>query len=124
MAARIIKGRSLAHMKKLADDALKARLYVSGWILSSELMYIRDCLSETCNERPFYDIAVAYEDGTAVGVSIINEKSNLQVFVRKAKRHNGYGRKLVRKIRRDGAYGICGVDGEGKIFTKNGINFH
>jgi hypothetical protein len=31
---------------------------------------------------------------------------------------------LVRKIRRDGAYGICGVDGEGKIFTKNGINFH
>jgi hypothetical protein len=44
--------------------------------------------------------------------------------VRKAKRHNGYGRKLVRKIRRDGAYGICGVDGEGKIFTKNGINFH
>ncbi len=124
MAARIIKGRSLAHMKKLADDALKARLYVSGWILSSELMYIRDCLSETCNERPFYDIAVAYEDGTAVGVSIINEKSNLQVFVRKAKRHSGYGRKLVRKIRRDGAYGICGVDGEGKIFTKNGINFH
>ena len=124
MAARIIKGRSLAHMKKLADDALKARLYVSGWLLSSELMYIRDCLSETCNERPFYDIAVAYEDGTAVGVSIINEKSNLQVFVRKAKRQNGYGRKLVRRIRRDGAYGICGVDGEGKIFTKNGIDFH
>ena len=124
MAARIIKGRSLAHMKKLADDALKARLYVSGWLLSSELMYIRDCLSETCNERPFYDIAVAYEDGTAVGVSIINEKSNLQVFVRKAKRQNGYGRKLVRRIRRDGAYGLCGADGEGKIFTKNGIIFH
>ena len=124
MAARIIKGRSLAHMKKLADDALKARLYVSGWLLSSELMYIRDCLSETCNERQFYDIAVAYEDGIAVGVSIINEKSNLQVFVRKAKRQNGYGRKLVRRIRRDGAYGICGVDGEGKIFTKNGIDFH
>ena len=124
MAARIIKGRSLVHMKKLADDALKARLYVSGWLLSSELMYIRDCLSETCNARPFYDIAVAYEDGNAVGVSIINENSNLQVFVRKAKRHNGYGRKLVRKIRREGAYGICGVDGEGKIFTKNGINFN
>ena len=124
MATRIVKGRSLAHMKKLADDALKARLYVSGWILSSELMYIRDCLTETCNERPFYDIAVAYEDGNAVGVSIINENGNLQVFVRKAKRHNGYGRKLVRKIRREGAYGICGVDGEGKIFTKNGINFH
>lgn len=124
MAARIIKGRSLAHMKKLADDALKARLYVSGWCLSGDLMYIRDCLSETCNERPFYDIAVAYEDGTAVGVSIIDETNQLQVFVRKAKRHNGYGRKLVRKIRRAGAYGICGVDGEGKIFTKNGINFH
>lgn len=124
MAARIIKGRSLAHMKKLADDALKARLYVSGWLLSSELMYIRNCLTETCNERPFYDIAIAYEDGVAIGVSIINEKNNLQVFVRKAKRHNGYGRKLVRKIRRDGAYGICGVDGEGKIFTKNGIIFH
>ena len=124
MAARIIKGRSLNHMKKLADDALKARLYVSGWLLSSELMYIRDALSETCNERLFYDIAVAYEDGNAVGVSIINEKSNLQVFVRKAKRHSGYGRKLVRRIRREGAYGICGVDGEGKIFTKNGIDFH
>lgn len=124
MAARIIKGRSLAHMKKLADDALKARLYVSGWLLSSELMYIRNCLTETCNERPFYDIAIAYEDGVAIGVSIINEKNNLQVFVRKAKRHNGYGRKLVRKIRREGAYGICGVDGEGKIFTKNDINFH
>ena len=124
MAARIIKGRSLAHMKKLADDALKARLYVSGWCLSGELLNIRDYLSETSTERPFYDIAVAYEDGNAVGVSIINEKSNLQVFVRKAKRHNGYGRKLVRRIRRDGAYGLCGADGEGKIFTKNGIIFH
>ena len=124
MAARIIKGRSLAHMKKLADDALKARLYVSGWCLSGEQLNIRDYLSETSNERPFYDIAVAYEDGVAVGVSIINEKSNLQVFVRKAKRHNGYGRKLVRRIRRDGAYGLCGADGEGKIFTKNGIIFH
>ena len=124
MAARIIKGRSLTHMKKLADDALKARLYVSGWLLSSELLNIRDYLSETSIERPLYDIAVAYEDGNAVGVSIINEKGNLQVFVRKAKRHNGYGRKLVRKIRRDGAYGICGVDGEGKIFTKNGIGFN
>lgn len=124
MAARIIKGRSLAHMKKLADDALKARLYVSGWMLSGELLNIRDYLSETSNERPLYDIAVAYEDGNAVGVSIINENNNLQVFVRKAKRNNGYGRKLVRKIRRDGAYGMCGVDGEGKIFTKNGINFH
>ena len=124
MAARIIKGRSLAHMKKLADDALKARLYVSGWCLSGELMFIRDVLDEACNERRFYDIAVAYEDGNAVGVSIINEKSNLQVFVRKAKRHNGYGRKLVRKIRREGAYGLCGADGEGKIFTENGIDFH
>ena len=124
MATRIVKGRSLSHMKKLADDALKARLYVSGWLLSSELMYIRDWLTETCNERPFYDIAVAYEDGNAVGVSIINENINLQVFVRKAKRHNGYGRKLVRKIRREGAYGICGADGEGKIFTENGIDFH
>ena len=124
MAARIIKGSSLAHMKKLADDALKARLYVSGWCLSGELLNIRDYLSETCNEPLFYDIAVAYEDGIAVGVSIINEKSNLQVFVRKAKRQNGYGRKLVRRIRREGAYGVCGLDGEGKIFTKNGIDFH
>ena len=124
MAARIIKGRSLSHMKKLADDALKARLYVSGWLLSGELMYIRDHLSETSNRRPFYDIAVAYEDGAAVGVSIINENGNIQVFVRKAKRHNGYGRKLVRKIRREGAYGLCGADGEGKIFTENGIDFH
>ena len=124
MAARIIKGRSLSHMKKLADDALKARLYVSGWCLSGELLNIRDYLSETSTERPFYDIAVAYEDGVAVGVSIINENGNLQVFVRKAKRHNGYGRKLVRKIRREGAYGLCGADGEGKIFTENGIDFH
>ena len=124
MAARIIKGRSLSHMKKLADDALKARLYVSGWCLSGELLNIRDYLSETSNERPFYDIAVAYEDGNAVGVSIINEHGNIQVFVRKAKRHNGYGRKLVRKIRREGAYGLCGADGEGKIFTENGSDFH
>ena len=124
MAARIIKGRSLSHMKKLADDALTARLYVSGWCLSGELLNIRDYLSETSNERPFYDIAVAYEDGNAVGVSIINENGNIQVFVRKAKRHNGYGRKLVRKIRREGAYGLCGADGEDKIFTENGIDFH
>ena len=127
MAARVIKARSAAHMKKLADDALKARLYVSGWTLSGELLYIRDSYtapdSNTRFARKPYEIAVAYEDGVAVGVSIINDHNNLQVFVRKAKRHNGYGRKLVRKIRRDGAYGICGLDGEGKIFTKNGIDF-
>ena len=117
MPARIVKAKTTKQQLKLADDALKARLYVSGWCLSGELRYIRD-------GGEGYEIAVAYEDGMAVGVAIDTPENNTQVFVRKAKRHNGYGRRLVKKVKREGSYGICGADGEGKIFTKNGIIFH
>lgn len=121
MANRIMKARSVKTAREYADKALKARLYVSGWCLSGELLYIRDGMPDA--EFGLYSIAIAIEDDVPVGVSIVNDSNNLQVFVRKAKRGQGYGRKLVNRIKREGAYGICGADGDGKVFVNNGVEF-
>lgn len=117
MTVTLIKATTKEEQRKLADDALKAKLYVCGWLMSEYLRDIRDLRKDD------YEIAVLYEDGIAVGVAVDTWKRNLNVFVRKAKRRKGYGRLLVNAVKREGSYGICGTDGEGKIFTKNGVAF-
>ena len=117
MKTGIVTFRAEHTKSAAADVALKNRLYVSGWCLSGELINIREC------DNADYRIALAYEDGVPVGVAVVTEDKNLQVFVRKAKRGHGYGRQLVNAVKSKGCYGICGADGEGKVFVNNGVNF-
>ena len=125
MTLTIVKARGLAQKKEFAAIALKHRLYVSGWSMSGEYVYMRDSMDYGWDNDSHkkYSIALAYEDDVAVGCAIVNDINNLQVFVRKAKRGLGIGRQLVAKVKRAGCYGICGSDGDGKIFVGNGVTF-
>lgn len=78
-----------------ANLALKHRLYVSGWMLSSSLIHAREY------PRHYY-INLKYNDeGLPIGVicvhirGINNEIGSIQVFVRKSERRKGYGTELI-----------------------------
>lgn len=93
------KASTDARTALLAADALRARLFVPGWMLGSELSLIKSLRDadnyETC-------IAVAYQDGVAIGVCTSRrwtgyKNPNIMVFVRKKHRRCGIGTKLVKK---------------------------
>ena len=82
----------------LADDALRARLYVSGWQLSPTLMRIRD--EPYINEND--TIVLIYDNGTPIGVCVMQHhlagaKPVSSTFVRKSYRRRGIGTKLINK---------------------------
>ena len=77
--------------QELADEALKARLYVSGWYLSECLRAIR---ADSSLETP---IELFKEKGKAVGVTICFE-NQIMVFVRKSHRRKGIGSILVKRL--------------------------
>ena len=89
---------------KGADIALQARLYVSGWQLSGDLVNIRKGSVKA-------QVALAYDpSGDPVGVSV-REGNWLNVFVRKSHRRNGVGTLLVKALKNEhirAGYGIVG----------------
>lgn len=109
---------------QLADEALKNRLYVSGWVLSGVLKDIRDGLTNN------HEVVLHRVDGRAVGVAVGVEwkcwdgpnKVNTMVFVKKAYRRNGIGGKLVRKLLK-GREGTCevGIIESEFFWKKNGL---
>ena len=103
-------------VEKAAEIALKNRLYVSGWLLGEYLRSIKP-------ERD--DLLLYYVDERPVGVCFRRKyykNSCLMVFVRKAYRYRGIGRKLVNKMKTNDCYGYIGREkGKGKIWKSNGI---
>lgn len=86
--------------RTLAADALKARLYVPGWMLFDDL----DSLVNYEEHRPIIigdSIVVAYNNDNPVGVCIISCKNGRvpesMTFVRKRLRRSGIGTKLLKK---------------------------
>lgn len=75
-----------------ASLALKHRLYVSGWQLSHQLKAARDYPTE-------YEIKVEYVKGVPVGVCLLDKcDGSISIFVKKAFRRKGIGRKLVKRF--------------------------
>lgn len=105
----------------LAADALRARLYVPGWMLGEELSHVRSLTNaedyKTC-------IAVAYQDGVAIGVCTSRKwkdytDSTVMIFVRKKHRRCGIGTRLIKKATsKIKGYGSGGVDGADKFWDK------
>lgn len=89
-----------------ASVALKNRLYVSGWNLSSMLKGMR--------RRKEGTIILAIKDGTPVGVAVRDAYDEVHCFVRKAQRGTGIGTKLIRRLDTGGEfrcyYGIVGSE--------------
>ncbi len=107
-----------ARLPLLAADALRARLFVPGWVLCDELGAIK-------RGRPaeYYktSIAVAYLNSIPIGVCISiqyigYDEPTAMVFVRKKYRRLGIGTKLFRKT--TGGRGSGGVRGADKFWNK------
>lgn len=87
-------------LKIKADIALKNRLFVSGFDLSYLLQNIR---SGQVGYREA-NIVLEYIEEKPVGVAVhifdrdFEEESNVHVFVRKAFRRKGVGRKLIKSL--------------------------
>jgi len=82
-----------ANNANIANEALKQRLYVSGWMLSDTL--------KDCRDRPEEYIIKDYSlYGFMLGVIVLEKKSGFaQCFVKKEFRKLGIGRDLVKKIK-------------------------
>lgn len=114
--------------KKAADIALKNRLYVSGWDLSQRLKAIRS------GKEP-YDVALAFDGETPVGVTIIGANSfvqnsggrqHIQVFVRKKMRRHGIGSSLVAMAKEEAKVDFWAYTGAAcspAFWTKNKVDF-
>lgn len=118
-----IKTTKTRSAKELADIALKHRLYVSGWRLTEILQDIRKGRLEA-------NVAIAYDQGVPIGVSILLEEyrdnmDHIQVFVRKSYRRNGIGKKLVNRLckQKGNVYAIYGVEQSIDFFNNLGITW-
>lgn len=98
-----------------ANEALKHKLYVSGWGLSGELINIRKC-PEYANS-----IALYYKENKPIGVIISICDDMLQVFVRKNERKRGVGSELIKEVKTKMSWGSVGLDRSGKIWKHNKV---
>lgn len=79
-------------IEELASLALKSRLYVSGWELSHQLKAARDYPED-------YEIKLEYVKGVPVGVCLLDKcDGSISMFVKKAFRRKGIGRRLVKRF--------------------------
>lgn len=106
---------------KGADIALKARLYVSGWMLSKELVEIRNYRSDYFKE---YIIAIAFDNSLPISIVVSHPRQEAMAFTRKSYRRKGIASNLINKfnieIKRYGD-GITGSDKFWKRVTDNDI---
>lgn len=98
-----------------ASLALKHKLYVSGWELSHQLKSARKYPEE-------YEIKLEYVDGTPVGVCLLYKcDGEISIFVKKAFRLQGIGRKLVDSFGDKIKSASWGIHGSEYFFEKVGI---
>ena len=106
-----VYGNGQAHVG--ADLALKKRLYVSGWSLSGELLTIRERKDNKSNK-----VSIVYKDKEPVGVAIL-ASGEIQAFVRKSERRNGFGKMAVESLQPDeGVRHGYGIDGSMTFWNK------
>jgi GNAT superfamily N-acetyltransferase len=79
--------------KEACELALKHRLYVSRWNLHHEL-------SIGAKYDRVKQAAVWVENGIPLGVAVITMFGDVQAFVRKSRRREGIGSKLIDEMKR------------------------
>lgn len=100
---------------ELAKQALKHRLYVSGWDLNPTLhqlkKHYRNCT-----------IALLFLNNIPIAVSLQESNGNIQVFVRKCHRRNGYGSIVIHAVINNKLLGFYrtdyGIQGSYNFFDK------
>lgn len=99
----------------LANVALTNRLYVSGWEMSHTLQRIKRKPKDST-------IALLFQDDTPIAISLQENCSRIQVFTRKEKRNNGYGKMVMEAVMKNRIisdfYTQYGVNGSDTFFRK------
>ena len=86
-----------SELREGARLALKHRLYVIGWGLQQSLSFLT-VARFTCKDQ----LALVFVDGEPVAIALHEERHRqVQCFVRKAHRRNGYGTMAVNELRFD-----------------------
>lgn len=104
----------------MADEALKARLFVWGWQLSGWLGELRARIEF----KEYESIVIAYDDGVPVGVCVMISKWGKDdiptsgTFVRKAYRRMRIGTNLIKKARKQEFYHGTGLHGIEPFFNQ------
>jgi len=102
-----------------ADIALKARLYINGWQLYKDLMYIRESAKRFPNN---FSVAISFNGEIAVAVAV-RRSVFLQAFCRAAERRNGHASACISKIRKHHSamdttlYACNGIEGSGSFWS-------
>ena len=107
--------------QEAAAIALKNRLYVSGWGLSSQLSLISK------GKMPDAKVVLCEKDGKCVGVAVRISKGkywNTAVFVRKSERRQGIGSKLLSNVKTDDSIAGYGIEGCQNFWDKNNVSWH
>lgn len=98
-----------------ASLALKHRLYVSGWELSHQLVCAR-------KYPQGYEIKLEYVGEVPVGVCLLDKDDGcISIFVKKAFRRKGIGRKLVKRFGDKIKKADWGIHGSEYFFDNVGI---
>lgn len=92
------KSTTTKGMAKLASDALLARLFVYGWVLSHEFTRLKE---STERYKTRQSLTIAYLDDVPVGACLTQKWKNtlpmVMTFVRKKHRRSGIGTQLIKK---------------------------
>ncbi len=115
MTVLIVKKFSSAEeVSKGCDIALKNRLYVSGWALSSHLKSLR-------KGRKQGELSIVFSEETPVAVALLSGK-DIQVFCKKSERRKGYGTMaitaLLENYSKEHLFINDGIEGSYRFFEK------
>lgn len=110
---KVYRGATLAAGAALA---LKHRLYISGWVMSGELISMRD-------DDNGGVISLGFLDDEPVAI-VVDDYYQLMAFCRKSLRGNGYASKCLAELNTDGRVANEGIKGSIKFWRMNGIPIH
>lgn len=110
---RVYQGK---HAQTAADNALKNRLYVSGWALSGHLKDIKSGYKLEDSK-----ISLAWYQDKPVAVAI-SQGDFIMAFCRKALRRNGLASRCVRAIKNDDSIAQHGIIGSEAFWEKQNIH--
>lgn len=119
MQIKTVISESHDHASRLADIALKHRLYVSGWQMSSYLKLIR---KQTID----YRVCLAYISDKPISVIIVRKDGFSMFFTKKDYRRKGITSQVVKTVRESGVelkYATDGIIGCGQFYHKINIDY-
>ena len=115
------------HRRNLVEGlnlALKYRLFVSGWCLSSDLCSARSEVTVNPPAAENYSVALYFKDQVPVAICF-RHHAKIQAFCKKSERKKGYASKCVDKVKGQHQYkqwcAGSGVEGSHVFWSKQGI---